>query len=175
MEQDAINFSIQIKEKDLFHFLMRHFYGSFSGIIGVIISLAALALFAFGLIRGDMFDGTQQAMLFILASLFTIIQPLQLMVKAKGQVKRSPVKDKPLCYEVSGEGIYIRQEEEQATLPWEEIRRLVETPKAFFIYISSVNANILPKDQMNGLETAFRKEALLHMDRGALKVKAQRE
>ena len=87
----------------MFRFFMKHFYSSFSGIFGVILSLGALVLLLFSLGKSEPF---QILLLLILASLFTILQPAQFFMKAYGEkvLKERPwhVTDMGDSYAVTG-------------------------------------------------------------------------
>ncbi|MEG1458865.1 MAG: YcxB family protein [Acetivibrio sp.] len=140
-----VEFSTQVSKNDLYHFLMRHFYTSFSGIFGVILSLGALIAFFLELGKRDTF---QLLVLLVMASLFTVIQPLQMRMKAAQQIKRNEVFKQPLHYLVDKKGITVSQNGESNTIEWKEIRKVVETKKAFFVYMTVMNANVIPKEQI---------------------------
>lgn len=144
MEKE-IKVSIKIKSSDMYHFLVKHFYSHFSGIFGVILSLGALAAFFLSIGKRQ---PMQLIILIILASLFTVIQPLQFLLKANQQVKLNPMFKEPLLYTINNEGVTVEQKEDKVLLPWTDIRKIVESNKAIFIYSSTVNAFILPKEQM---------------------------
>lgn len=144
MEKE-IKVSIKIQSSDMFHFLIKHFYSHFSGIFGVILSLGALVVFFLSIGKRQ---PMQLIILLIIASLFTVIQPLQFLLKANQQVKLNPMFKEPLLYTMNSEGVAVEQKDDKVILPWNDIRKIVESSKAIFIYSSTVNAFILPKEQM---------------------------
>ena len=144
MEKE-IKLTIHIKTMDMFRFFMKHFYGSFSGIFGIILSLGAFVLLLFSLGKREPF---QILLLSVLASLFTVLQPAQFLMKAYQQVKLLPVYKVPIDYVLNNTGIHVRQNEENVDIPWENIKKATECKKEVYIYTSSVHAFILPKSQM---------------------------
>ncbi|MSS63802.1 YcxB family protein [Velocimicrobium porci] len=143
--ENEIKLSIMINPKDMFRFLMRHFYTHFSGIFGVILSLGALVVFFLNIGKGE---PTFMIALFIMASLFTVLQPIQFWVKANQRVKLNPMFKEPLLYTMNSEGITVEQKEDNVLLPWKDVRSIIESKNAIFVYSSSVNAFILPKKQL---------------------------
>lgn len=165
---ETIEFETQVGRKDMFRFLMKHFYTRFSGIFGVVLSLGALVVFIQGIGKREPY---QLGILLVMASLFTIVQPLQLWQKASMQIKHNPVFQKPLQYQINKEGITVSQEGEKTTLPWENVRRIVETKTMFLVYMSSINASIIPKEQMKDNETKFREIVKASMEKRAYRLK----
>lgn len=144
MEKE-IKVTIQIKTMDMFRFFMKHFYSNFSGIFGIILSLGAFVLFLFGIGKREPF---QLILLLILASLFTILQPAQFLLKAYQQVKLMPIYKEPIEYTLKDAGIYVKQNEENVELPWEKVYKVKETNKAIYVYTSPVHSFIFPKEQL---------------------------
>lgn len=140
-----IVFDTKVGERDLYHFLMRHFYTSFSGIFGVILSLAALILLIQGIGKRDIL---QLVVLFVMAALFTVVQPLQMKMKAAQQIKKNPIFQEFLHYVVNKKNITVSQKGESTTLEWQSVRKVVESKKAFYLYMTVMNANVIPKGQM---------------------------
>ncbi len=147
-----IKFSVKMKVKTMYRFLMHHGYAGMSGIINLIISGGALVL----LIAGMGESVTSKVALAIVAALFTVINPLYLYYKAAKQVKLTPMFAKPLDYVVNGTGLTVSQGEETLTVGWDELRKVVETGNDFYIYLSLTRAYIFPKENLAGQEEAFR-------------------
>ena len=141
-----IKLTIHIKTMDMFWFFMKHFYSSFSGIFGVIVSLGALVFFGLSLGKIQPF---QMVLLLVLASLFTVLQPMQFLLKAYQQVKMLPVYKEPIDYVLNEKEIRVHQKEENIQIPWENVYKVVEGGKAIYIYTSAVHSFIWPKSQMN--------------------------
>ncbi len=140
-----IEFDIKVGRKDLYDFLMRHFYTSFSGIFGIILSLGAFGWFFVELKNGDLM---KLGLLLMMASLFTIIQPLQMKLKAAKQISSNPFFKEALHYRINEKGMTVSQNLEATTVEWNSIRKVVETKRAFYVYMTVMNANVIPKNQL---------------------------
>lgn len=139
-----IEFDVTLHVKDLFAFTMRHTYCSMSGVFSLFISGACLVAAVLGLGKYEM---TTLCALFIIASLFTVIQPCMLFVKCKTQVKKSENINDTLHYVLSEDGITVRQAEQEASVKWYDIRKVVRTKRGIYLYMSPVRAFIFPKEQ----------------------------
>lgn len=161
-------FTYQTKVSDMYRFLMYHAYIGFSGIVNVVITVGALFLLFTGAGKGNAF---YNAMLILAASLFTIINPIQLYYKAAKQVKLTPMFQKPLDYVVSSEGILVKQGEDQMLLEWNMLRKVVETKKDFYLYMSLTRAHVLPKEgYLENVET-MREFIRENVTEGIIKIK----
>lgn len=150
---EEIKFSMTMRVKDMYRFLLYHGYSGMSGIINMIISIGALVLLLAGV--GD--STTAKVMLGIMAALFTIINPIYLYYKAAKQVKLAKMFAKPLNYQINEDGITVSQGEESLIVDWKDVRRLVETAGYFYLYLSLTRAYIFPKEILGEQEKNFRK------------------
>ena len=143
---EGIHLEIRVRTMDMFRFLMRHIYAGPLGIGGVIFSLAALVVLILG---GGGGDNVKTILLILGASLFTVIQPLQLLIKAKQQVSLNPMFKESLFYEFGEEKVVVKlkQVEERLEINWEDVVKVIETNTSIIVYMSTVAAYILPKDQ----------------------------
>ena len=82
---DEIKFKITLKVNDLYYFMMYHYYSKPAGIIGLVLSIGSLVLL---ITRWNATDATAKMLYFIIALLFTVINPLMLLTKAKAQIQR---------------------------------------------------------------------------------------
>lgn len=141
-DEKEVKISILIKVKDMIQFLLYHNYTHLSGWIGLGISIVALVLLLVTY-KENVF--TTNLLLLVLGSLFTILQPINLCLKATQQVKLNPMFREPLHYTLNNEGIGISQKEDSLLISWEEVQKVIERKKYITIYISKVRAYILPK------------------------------
>lgn len=135
-------YQILIGVRDMQHFVLRHMYRSFSGWFGVIISAAALVMLCMG---WNVYGNLEKIALIVLSLLFTIVQPVQLLMKAKRQVTSQEIFKTPIIYNLCKDGLVVRQGEQKVSVSWDDISKIVETRKAFFLYTSPVRAFIFPK------------------------------
>lgn len=139
----AVVFTYQTKVNDMYRFLMYYSYHGFRGIVNLVISFGAIILLMSGADEGYAFN---KALLILIAALFTVINPIQLYIKAAKQVKLTPMFQHPLDYKVNAEGIFVRLKEEEMSLAWSDIYKIVETRKDFYFYTSFNRAHIFPKE-----------------------------
>lgn len=148
-EASGISVDIKIGTKDMFYFFMRHNYACFSGIFSLFISIGAFLLL---IIRFQQYEITAKCLLILVALLFTVIQPLQLLLKAANQIKRTPMFHEPIHYTFREDGLELSQHDQSGIVPWEQIMKIIDTGKYIIIYITRMRAYIFPKDQMEQLE-----------------------
>jgi len=143
MEFKEVKFSVQMKTAYMFDFLYWHSYHGITGIINYALSLAGVA----ALIAGFGKDNVGVTiMLVVLALLFTVINPLLLLYKAAGQIKRTPMFAKPLNYKFDTEGFSVSQDNNSDSAKWDSVMLVRETGKSIILYLGAANALILPKE-----------------------------
>lgn len=145
-EQTILTLKIQMKTAYLFDFLFWHSYHGIYGVINVGFSIAALVFLACGFGEGN---AVATAALWLLAALFTIINPLLLYRKAASQMKKVPMFQKPLYYDLSEQAFTVRQETESATTEWDKVLLIRETKKNIVLYLGAANAVVLPKEEFS--------------------------
>ena len=155
---DEIKFKIALKVNDLYYFMMHHYYSKPAGIIGLVLSIGSLVLL---ITRWNVTDATAKMLYFIIALLFTVINPLMLLTKAKAQIQRNK----------SDEHLSVCLGEERADVGWNQIIRVKDNGRELLVYMTAARAYIWPKDQLG--EQYARVVACLkqHIDTGKLKLK----
>ena len=148
-EVSGVSVDIKIGTKDMFYFFMRHNYACFSGIFSLFISIGAALLF---IIRFQQYDITAKCLLAIVALLFTVIQPLQLLLKAANQIKRTPMFHEPIHYTFREDGLELSQHDQNGMIPWDQIMKIIDTGTYLIIYITRMRAYIFPKNQMKEVD-----------------------
>ena len=141
---EKIELNIDLKTKDMYEFQMRHSYLTRTGILSVGISLVAL-IYLLCTFKSNQYS--TNLFLVLVASLFTIIYPIQMFSRSFKLVKLSPVLSRTLKYTFTTEGILVSQDNDDALLPWEDIVKVIETKKLILVYSSPKNGYILPKSQ----------------------------
>lgn len=142
----SIEVEVKLDQKSLNHFLVYHNYTQVSGILGVILSVAALA----GLImRWNAWLPMQRVILILIALMFTVLQPLMLMWRGKRQLMTETFQI-PFHYVFGEEKITISQEEASQEFAWEEVRKVRWRKDVMYVYMSNVSAFVIPKEQCGG-------------------------
>lgn len=137
---------VKMKVIDMYRFFLYHAYHGFAPVPGLVISLGALALLLCGVAE----TAFAKAMLIILALLFTVVNPIQLYLKAARQVTMTPGFQKPLCYELTEEKVTVSQEQEEIAIEWKDFVKAVVKKNAIYLYTSAVHASILPREACGG-------------------------
>ncbi len=151
-----IKLKIQLTVRELFDFLISHTYSSFSGYVGVILSICALIGFAYS-VDNPMMNVAYKFVLLVTGLLFTVIQPVMLYSKAKNQVKQNEAINKPLEYTISYSGMKVACDGEWAEYNWDQIMKITSTKTSVLIYTSRIRAFVLPKRELNPYMDEFKK------------------
>lgn len=157
---NEVKFSVQIKVKDMFLFLLHHSYRGVSLIVDTLITVGAIALLVSGWGKGD---PAKTVALVFLALLFTVIHPAQLYSRAKKQVTKNEVFAKPLNYVLTDEGITMSQGEETQSFAWEDIFQIKEYKSQIAVYTGRVYACIWPKRELAACENEVRELFRKHL------------
>ena len=151
-----IKLKIQLTVKELFDFLISHTYSSFSGYVGVILSICALIGFSYS-VSNPMMNVAYKFVLLLTGLLFTVIQPAMLYSKAKNQVKQNEAINKPLEYTITYSGMKVSCDGESADYNWDQIMKITSTKTSVLIYTSRIRAFVLPKRELNPYMEDFKK------------------
>lgn len=160
--EKRVEFDIKIETNDMYDFLMRHFYSSFSGRFGIVLSIGAMIVFFYGIGKVEM---SKLILLVILSLLFTVVQPLQMRQKAAAQVKKNPLMQEPFHFVFDENGMSVSQKKEKASIKWKEIRQVKESKRSIYVYVTSINANIIPKQQVGDKLEALKELIRENMDK----------
>ncbi len=155
-----VKIEVQLTQKEMFSFLMKHSYSSFSGYVGVILSICALMGF-FTFLTNPNMNPAYKIVLLITGLLFTVIQPLMLYQKAGKQIKKNTSFAKPITYLFNERLIEVSQDEAKVTYEWIDVTKVTTTKSLVIIYTGRMRAFVLPKKalegKMNDLEDLIRK------------------
>lgn len=141
MEQ-KIEIEVLLRGKDMSKFLIRHTYSRLGGILGFILSLAAILSLIFFWNR---FLPMQRWILGALGFMFTIVQPLLLWNKGKKQVSQE-IFQKAFIYQFGEASGMVIQGEHKESFDYSSIRKVVMARDALYVYFTAVSAFVLPKD-----------------------------
>ncbi len=151
--EECIEIDVQLDKKTLNHFLLRNNFLRTGGVIGLLISAAAsVGLVAFW----NYFGAAQRMILLFLALMFTVIQPVTLLMKGWEQLKKGAFRE-PFHYTFTPEGVEVVNIAGTANVEWEQIRRVVVTKDAMYIYMNAVSALIISREECDGRFTEITK------------------
>lgn len=136
-----IKFDIDLTTKDMYKFLLNNTYRRLTGIIWVIFSVivAAVTVITWGKV-----ELANSVLMIIMASLYTVINPVMLYFKAKSQVKKNETLNSTLHYVIDEEQITVSQGELTERTKWKDIYKLVKYGKQVIVYVTSLNAFVWP-------------------------------
>lgn len=140
-----IKFDVDISVKDMYKFLVNNTYRRLTGIIWIIFSLVVVAVTVYT--WGDV-DIMYSVLMILLASLYTVINPVMLYFKARKQVANNESFNSTLHYVVDDKGIKISQNNEKASVKWDEIWKVVRYGNEVIVYVTTVRAFVWPVDSI---------------------------
>lgn len=155
-----VKIEAKLTQKEMFSFLMKHTYSSFSGFIGVLLSVCALMGF-FTFLTNPNMNPVYKIVLLVTGLLFTVIQPIMLYQKAGKQIKKNTSFAKPITYIFNERLIEVSQDEAKVSYEWLDVTKVTTTKSLVIIYTGKMRAFVLPKsaigDRLNDLEDLIRK------------------
>ncbi len=136
-------FEVKLTTKDMFVFLLNNTYRKLTGIIWMVFSVVVVGvvIFTWGKEGVQLY---QSILLIVLASLYTIINPIMLLFRAARQIKTNETLRKPLHYVVDEEGITVSQGELSEKTPWENIWKAVKYGDQVVIYVTQLRVFNMP-------------------------------
>lgn len=153
-----ITFSVQMTAKEVYKFTLYHIYHGFSGLFGILVSAFSMIMLTTSF---QTLSNQTRTFLILLMAWFIVIDPIMLYSRARSQVKRNKVYQKPLTYMLNEEGITVSQEDVAQTVTWERLRSVVETKSQYLVYSNRINAFIFPKEAIGENIEAF-EEMVVH-------------
>lgn len=139
-----IKISVKLTANEMFNFMMKHTYSSFSGYIGLLLSLCALLGFI-ATFNNEAVTIQYKIVLIVTALLFTVVQPVNLYLRSKKQVKENENINKPMEYVFTDKGIKVSQGEESAEYEWSQVYKIGSSKLSIFMYTGKYRSFILPR------------------------------
>lgn len=133
-----IEFDVKIKAGDLYDYMLRHTYNSFSGIFGS--ALGALMVIAGVYMKG---------WLMVIAGVVLLCYlPWTLFLRSRQQMLANPAFKETLHYVLDDEGIHVSQKDAVEMQKWEDMVKAVSTGRSIIVYTSRMNACIFPRREL---------------------------
>lgn len=141
MDDEVLELDVQLDKKTLDRFLLRNNFLRAGGVIGILISFAAIV----GLIVfWKYFASSQRVILIFLGLMFTVIQPLTLLMKGRSQLKTGAFRE-PFHYTFSKTGMSVENIAGTVEVKWNDMRKVIVTKEAIYLYMNAVSAFIVPR------------------------------
>lgn len=141
MSEEVLELDIKVDKKTLNRFLLRNNFLRLGGIIGLFISVAAIVLL---IVLWSALSTPQRVVLIFLGLMFTVIQPLSLLMKGWNQLKSGTFRE-PFHYEFSAAGMKVENMAGAVDVKWSDIRKAVIGKDAIYLYMNALSAFILPR------------------------------
>lgn len=138
-------FDVNISEKNMFVFLFNNTYRRITGIIWIIFSIVIIGVTVYT--WGDV-KIQNSVLMILLASLYTVINPLMLYSRAKKQVRNNDYFANVLHYVVDEEGVKVSQNGQNASVKWDEVWKIVRYGNEIAAYVSTDRAFIWPMESI---------------------------
>lgn len=160
-----VTFNVKLTAKEMYSFLLNNAYRKPMGVIMFLFGIVCFVIV--GITWGNM-DARSTVLLIVLASLYTIVQPIMLWRNAKRAIAKNPVYAGELTYCFDDTGVTVSQGENTTHKPWEELWKACDYGKIVVIYIAVNNGIILPKEAIGDSYPQFKELVKAHL-RGNLK------
>jgi len=142
--EEKIRLKIQMTKQNIKDFVYGQTLRSGRGILFIGLGLVAVVILALAWSEQKILT---KICLIGIAAIYLIIQPVMTVIKAKTLVKR-PELYVPIEYEIDENEVSVTQGEEHVVYRWEDGFRFVVKKNLLLMYVSRINAYILPKDQL---------------------------
>ena len=163
-----VKFDVKMTPGAMFDFMLYTSYSSFSGIAGVIFGGIVLILGIRQVMAGQY---NMAATFFLFAGIFLIGNPVNMWTRSKEQVKKSPMFQKPITYELTEKGVKISQEDESTFNEWTEFYKAVSTNRSVILYVTKLRALIFPKEALGENYSAAVQMISTHMPPKKVKIR----
>lgn len=131
-------FDVKITAGILYDYMMYHTYTKLPGIVGSVVGVLILVLYA----------SNRQPICLIAGLVILLYLPWTLFVKSSRQALATPAFKKPLHYRLSDDGIEVSQDGTTERMDWDSMVKAVSTFASIVVYTTPVNACIFPKKDM---------------------------
>lgn len=150
-KQELYEFQVQMTAKNLWHFSMHHVNKGYLGAFNLIFSVAALILLVTAWAEHTV---PYRLMLILCVSMFTVLQPAQLYLKAKRQASLSVMKE-PIHYTFTREDVTIQQGAQKQELTWEQMGKVERGRGMLVVYMDRIHAYLITDEAMGEQKEAF--------------------
>lgn len=162
--------TVKLAEDTLYDFMLFHTYSKFAGFLSNILGMAVAFMGIIMMVMGRI-SSVRFIFYLIAALVFIAYTPVSLMLRAKKQMKNNPEYQTPKEYTFGEEGIWISQNEKEENYTWDQIEKVVATPKDIGIYYGPNDAMILPKEQFGDKFIPIMNIITSHITREKVKIR----
>ena len=160
---------VQMTENALFDFMLYHAY---SGLAGFLCNIFGLGMLILGALRLATHTSTafQIVSYFVVGAVILTVTPLLLRLRARTLVRKMKIYSEPIDYFFSDGGMEICQGETKREIKWEQVDRVVATPKTISYYYNKTDAAVIPKEAFGGRFAAVMGTVCRYVPAGKIRV-----
>ena len=156
-----VEFDVQMTTSKLYDFNLQHSYRKPVSIIATALGVVMIFIF-FNYLKWY----------YLAAGLLLIFYlPISLLRASFMKVKMIDFFKEPVSYILNDEGITVKAQGEEQTIPWSECTRACNTRQSYFIYTGRNSAFIFPKKDMGDKTSDVLIMINTHMDPSKVKIK----
>lgn len=164
----SVKFEVTMTKEAMYDFMLYSFMTSLTGILGI---AAGGLLLAAGIRQIMLGEFGMAATYLMFAAIFLVINPLNTKIRAGEQVKRTPMFQKPLIYELDENGVKVSQDDQSVENSWEDFRKVISTNKSIILFITKKRAIIFPKESLGEQYAAVVKVISTNMPATKVKIR----
>jgi hypothetical protein len=163
-----IELDVNMTFEDMYRFNLYHVYHGSQGILSIVLALMLVAISL--MTWGDV--NVVYNVLYLLAAVVLVLYvPLSLRSRVKKQMKTNEAYQHPVHYTFDETGVTTSVGEQQASIPWKQLYKIVSTKRMVLIYGGRIRANVVPRDQMGDTYDAVYELAKAQMESYRFKMK----
>lgn len=143
MEKEQVKLSVKLTGADLYKYNLYHTYrNSTNGAVSILLGLACLL---YGIGFAGALPTSNMVILIGLGILFWVYNPVSLWMRSQNRFLNNAVLKDTLDYCFDEKGMTLTQGDVSETVAWDSIYKVMETKSYYYIYLTRIHANIIPK------------------------------
>ncbi len=142
-------FTYKTRPLDLWELSMYSIYGSLLGTVNIIFTVALIILNMKFFMTVNI---VLKAIMIIGVSLFTVIQPILIYLKAKKQVEQL---SQEITLSFDDKYMYVNTDGQTSSIPWNKINKIIKKPTLLVIQSSSQHGFILSNKVLGSFRNEF--------------------
>lgn len=164
---NVIEFDSKVKEKDLLKFKFYHKYHTVSGIAEIFLALILIVLC---IISIGKVNASYTLMVGVFGVFFLFFPSVDMKLRAKRQMESVVTFKEKVHYVMDERGITVSLGDVTETLEWDKIYKIKFDGSNIDVYMTTINANIIPVRDFNGDAEKFIDMAKQHLKPFQIKV-----
>lgn len=166
-DNNVIEFDSKVTEKDLLRFKFYHKYHTISGMAEIMLALIMIVLCVISIGR---VNASYSLMVGVFGVFFLVFPSVDMKHRAKRQMEKVVTFKEQVHYRIDNKGITVSLNDVTETLGWDKIYRIKFDGANIDVYMTTVNANIIPVRDFNGRADEFIRMAQQHLKPFQIKV-----